>query len=197
MPLACALPSNLYSKSPSCLQEAGVKAVKIIQSDNVDLAAINLALATYFDVATLSFKSVQLPLIATKKWSTLTPSREGVKHTATQRENQTSFDINIEGMKFEGYLDNNQTSQMIRSVHNVTSTLLNSGDILVDGLTYDVDLGKIVVDTHKMHMKITDLVQDSGVLGDEMGLNTTFNIKGAQDYKSYIAKFAWAAMDSF
>ena len=191
MPDLCKV-HDLATSIGSCLDVAGLKQVKILKSSEVDLDTINGALSTYFDTANYTFKNIALPLIGGGDgWQVLEHDAAGARRTATSPTGKSYFDINISALRFQGFQNTLSIAQMKRSSANVTATLLQGGTIILDGLTYDPDLGEVVIDASLNRLKIGEVVEDSSAFDDEIGLHTLVQITGRTQHKGYKFLGAW------
>lgn len=193
MPDLCKV-GDLQTSLSDCLDVAGLKETKALKASDIDLTTINAALSTYFDIATYTFKAAALPLIAgSDGWQTLSYDAAGARRVATSPEGKTYYNVVISGLRFQGYLNTLTLAQFKRVNGIVTATLLQDGITIIDGLTYDVDKGKIIVDNSLKKLKLGEVVEDSNVFDDEIGLHTILSIAGQTQHKGYTSNLSWAA----
>jgi hypothetical protein len=194
MPDLCKV-NDLYTSLSDCLDVAGIKEVKVIKASEIDLAAINASpttLAAQFDTANYTLKAAALPLISGGDgWQTLTHDAAGARRTATSPTGKAYWDIAISALRFQGFANTLTLAQFKRVNGIVTATLHQSGLIVIDGLTYDTDKAEIVIDNSLTKLKLGEVVEDSNVFDDEIGLHTILSIAGRTQHKGYKSLLAW------
>lgn len=193
MALECK-PHNFKTQVSACLPEGGVAAVRAINAADIDLGMMNGALATYFDTATYQFKAVALPLVASKAWSTLEPDFADAVRTATSPTKRTYHDIAISSLRFQGATDTKKVQEFKKAGRLVTTTLLNNGRRIVDGIFFNESTGKLEITDQYTPMQLAETVDSSSTFDNDLGENLVVNLTGRQPHKGFDALFTWASM---
>ena len=186
---------DLTSSLSECPITAGLKAVKYVKGSELDLVGMNTALSTYFDTATYQFKAVApLLLSGGDGWALLKHDAAGAQRVATSPDRKPYFDVNITNLRFQGYMDTKKVAESKRLAGFVSVTLLQDGTRIMDGLTYDPDEGKLVIDYNLDKLRFGEVVESSGVFDDEIGMNTLMSITGRTQHKGYQYLGAWTLL---
>jgi hypothetical protein len=191
MPGLCQL-NDLLTTIPQCLDNAGVKMIRVIRACDIDFEYLNDNLDYYFNTTTYQF-NYALPIKNYKPWGTLKPDYNDVRRKVTVPIEKKYSDIALSSMRFRGYLTADKMAQIKRINELCVVTLLLNGQIIVDGLDYYYLTNKIQV-TKFIAPRFKEITEDTQIFDSSIGINTILSIEGRQSTKGFRGLFTWESM---
>jgi hypothetical protein len=164
----------------------------VINGDNIDLTALNAAVATSFTEATYTFIAPP-PLIAGSSWKSWQFDQEIAARVLKSAKGKKAYEVAIGKLRFRGSLSSRKIAELRSCCNLVVVSRYENGLVKLDGLDWNEDDNKFELPTIKK-MQLGDYEHTSQNTTDEYGVYDELEIVGTTRHAGYDVSFAFGLL---